>query len=190
MKKRLKCVECHCCCELIADITEQEEKFFKMYCNGNLQYWRDMGEVKEEPTNCSHLPDWCKVGAIGYFSNSYFRIERIDDNNNDVTVVFFGYKGDGQCKTLADYMMTDKEKVTQARQRPFNVEEMQNLVGRIFKTVDGDASIATDFDNIMNSLCIYSEWFKGDELANSVWQLDGKPCYKLEHLNENGEWVE
>jgi hypothetical protein len=49
-------------------------------------------------------------------------------------------------------------------------------------------SIATDFDNIMNSICIGSEWFKGDELANSVWQLDGKPCYKLEHL-ENGEWV-
>jgi hypothetical protein len=76
-----------------------------------------------------------------------------------------------------------------ARKHQFNKKEMQGLVGKVFTTPDGDVSIATDFDNIMNSICICSEWFKSDELANSILQLDGKPCCKLEHL-ENGEWVE
>lgn len=129
------------------------------------------------------LPDWCKVGKHGYDNEQqrYFEIVNIDEKFVDIE-----YLDDGIGATCS---YADIQQCSEARKRPFNEKEMKELVGRIFTTVDGDASIATDFDSILKALCIYGEWFKSKELADSVWQLDGNPCYKLKHL-ENGEWVE
>jgi hypothetical protein len=127
------------------------------------------------------LPAWCKVGYWVYYFPlaEYAKIEQI----NDGFVLRFI---DGEFITIS---FKDINNLAQANQYSFNNKELRGLVGKAFTTPSDDVSIATNFDSIRNNICIGFEWFTGDELANSVWQLDGKPCFKLEHLNEKGEWV-
>lgn len=131
------------------------------------------------------LPDWVKAGKWGYDTvrEEYFKIVSVTPYNVDVA-----YLEDESTKVIG--IPRFNAECVKAHKRKFNDKEMKALVGRTFTTVDGDVSIATDFDRYLESLCIYDEWFNNKKLADSVWQLDGKPCYKFEHLNEKGEWVE
>ena len=169
--KKFKCNNCVCGCVVIM---ERGEKC-PLICKYNNANWH---EVKDETvTDCNQLPDWCKVGEwVCYYGDGkyeYFQITKIELNRL--------YGKDGYFSLMCN--------VKPARKRPFNADEMKALVGKVFTTIDGDVSIATDFDNTIKELCIYGEFFKNKELADSAWRIDGKPCYKLEHL-ENGEWVE
>ena len=142
----------------------------------------DWGNSLVERPAKEELPDWCRVGKWVYYIplTEYCKIEQM---NEGFMLRFI----DGDSTAIP---FKDINNLAQVNQRPFNEKEMQGLVGKVFTTVNGDASIATDFDIVLKALCIYGEWFKNKELVDSVWQLDGKPCYKLEHLNDKGEWVE
>ena len=140
------------------------------------------GEYVERPAKA--LPDWIKECAVGYDNEQerYFEITDVDEKWVDIE-----FLDDGVGATC-DY--SDIQKCSEARKRKFNDKEMKALVGRIFTTLDGDASIATDFDKYLKTLHIFNEGYTNKQLADSAWLLDGKPCYVLEHLNEKGEWVE
>lgn len=177
--KKFECRECLKPCFLQVDGTAG----YPTSCPyGNRFRWH---EVEEDTTPVAVLSDWCKVGEWVYYKplKKYCLITEIDDCF--VHIETFDNKGrhSNKKENFIEYILPVKQHL-------FTKEEMQKLVGRIFTTPDGDVSIATDFDNIMKSICICSEWFKSDELANSIWQLDGKPCCKLEHQNDRGEWVE
>lgn len=118
------------------------------------------------------LPDWCKVGKYVY----------------DASLREYLYVKEEDYDWYVDPVA--RGRIKQARKREFNDKEMKALVGRIFTTLDGDASIATDFDKYLKTLYIYNEEYTNKQLADSAWLLDGKPCYVLEHLNDKGEWVE
>lgn len=81
----------------------------------------------------------------------------------------------------------------EARQRPFNAEEMEALVGKVYESACCTFLVA-GYDMRKKSIKVNELWFDSEELMNgkkSVKPLliNGKPCYVLEHL-ENGEWVE
>lgn len=141
-------------------------------------------EVKEEERPAKALPNWVKERAPGYDNEQkrYFEVKNVGEKWIDIE-----YVDDGNDATC-DY--SDIQKCSEARKRQFTDKEMRGLVGKVFTTSNGDVSIAADYDNYMKSICICFEWFNNEELANSIWQLEGKPCYVLEHLTEKGEWVE
>jgi hypothetical protein len=94
---------------------------------------------------------------------------------------------DNGIEVICDY--ADMRQYSEARKRPFNAEEMKELVGKIAKTEDGDVTLITDYDWFIEKIYICGERLNSEELMNSTWRIDNNPCYKLEHL-ENGEWVE
>lgn len=184
--KKFECKDCYKKCQTMVII---EPKFCLLF--GDKADWHEVKEVdsaenaqttNEQFGNSEQLPDWVKVGAVGYdgMNNEYFEVIEV---NNDS----FRAKSIGSSDSCSGLYFN--EFCSEARKRPLNADEMKALVGRLLTTVDGDVSIATVFDNTLKELWIACKCFKNKELANSKWLLDGKPCYKLEHL-ENGEWVE
>jgi hypothetical protein len=119
------------------------------------------------------LPDWCKVGEWYYDKviKQYLQIDSFDmahkarwgqDLKNGVFV--------------------------QARKRPFNAEEMRNLLGKVV-TNGTDAFLICVYYGETNCVSAGSfAEFNAKSLIKNNFTVDGKPCYVLEHL-ENGEWV-
>lgn len=129
------------------------------------------------------LPDWCKGGKWGYNTETHDYFEIVSIDNVFVNIYIHGY---GPCQQSYGII---REHCIEARKRSFNEKEMRALVGKLFTNSEGDASIATAFDRYLNSIYIYFDSYDSDELAKSDWRLDDKPCYKLEHKNDKGEWV-
>lgn len=168
-------------CENHCVVTLKETCFHPKFCpfaNGFEPVWH---EVKETTTNSSQLPDWVEECAVGYDNEQqrYFEV-------TDVSVkwVDIEYLDDGIGATC-DY--SDMQNCSEGRKRPFNAEEMRGLLGKVI--VDGDnalfVSIYYGKEKHITAGCLID--FDGDDLMRC--SCDGKPCYKLEHL-ENGEWVE
>ena len=130
------------------------------------------------------LPDWVKVDNIGWHSEpGYFKIIAIDDIEKRVRIQLM----DGQTEKYCSFNTICTE-VKHARPRPFNDKEMQDLVGKVLKHSTGNY-LVTAFDNRWNQVKIESTWREREELKEFWTHLDGKPCYKLEHQNDKGEWV-
>ena len=136
------------------------------------------------------LPDWCKVGEW-IFANpeklfgpaGYKKIKAI----NGRELIF----SDGCCIWFS-------ANIKQAHLRPYNVEEMPELVGKVIKFGPGQFSLCLrvkglwadfldDCDNEDDRARIISYDCDMLKYTNTI---DGKPCAVLEHLNEKGEWVE
>lgn len=131
--------------------------------------WRN--SLIERPAKETKLPDWCKVGEWVYDKaiNKYSQVaaEDITEHLQEV------------CKSIS------KGEIVQARPRPYNADEMQELVGRVIATQAGyilvDAYRKSD-----SNIHTIGGWFTADHLMQYDYTVDGKPCYVLEHVNDKG----
>lgn len=137
--------------------------------------WKN--SVIEHP-QAKTLPDWCKVGGYVYLTDGrYFRIEdRHADGFQLSCGVFLPYSDIGT-------------KAVQARGHLYSKEEMAELVGQVVQIKGIARCLVTEFWPSNNAVKISDGWRGPRELARVWTYLDGKPCARLEHLNENGEWV-
>jgi hypothetical protein len=130
------------------------------------------------------LPDWVKVDNIGWHDEiGYFKVIDVDDIEKKVHIQHMI----SQIEEHFSFNTVCTE-AKHARPRPFNDKEMQDLVGKVLKHSTGNY-LVTAFDNRWNQVKIESTWREREELKEFWTQLDGKPCYKLEHQNDKGEWV-
>ena len=161
----MKKYECNACYNHCVLTTENDNG--SLVCCFGRQNWH---EVKEAVTDCNQLPDWCTVGEWVYDSvlRGYICVKKEEDSGFYVDHIASG-------------------RIKQARKRPFNAEEMKALVGKVI--MDGDnvlfVSMYHGKEEFITAGCFVD--FDRDDLKRC--SCDGKPCYKLEHL-ENGEWVE
>ena len=132
------------------------------------------------------LPDWCKVGEFGYDRNNkvYFKIKRI---NNESIALQYPYNEDLESNLYIEFFMAQNP--TQARLRPYNADEMKELVGKSLDHLDGDRKLITAYDRESEEVYADSMWLDSDELLSNGYTIDGVPCDVLEH-QENGKWVE
>ena len=87
MKKILKCVECSIGCELIVDLTKNEENYFQMNCRHSSQYWKDITALRRseegfklpklttEVFNRPDCPDWAKYATVDRDGKARFHAE-------------------------------------------------------------------------------------------------------------------
>lgn len=179
--RKFECNSCEADCEL----TMQMDELTPSYClyDKEKANWH---EVKEEntqqfgnseqlPSNPRKLPDWFKVGEYMYLSEKgkYFKITEDFMNVNLI--------GEKITAILAG-------KIKQAKKRPFNEAEMKALVGKVLRGDKFDyCALITYTEAEMIETQHYT--YTSDELIDG-YTIDGKPCFKLEHLNDKGEWVE
>lgn len=137
-------------------------------------------DVKSEP-----LPNWVKVGAIGYdtHTNDYFEIVCINCTFGIVNVNLFN---GGYLQHNYDII---RNHCVKAQKRPFNDKEMREIVGKSLET-PGFVKFIFSYDKENKTLESYDFLYTADDLFEDDFKFEGKPCYKLEHLNNNGEWVE
>lgn len=161
----------------------------------------DVGSVKGKPPKCpidadipnwtpaeneqfgksEQTPDWCKVGGWVYEKErkEYFKITKVD-----YLISIRNADGKGQYGHGAFV-----DNCVQARLRPYNAEEMRELVGKVVEDRDGNLYLAVCYIPGGRGLLIGGCYFNAQEIIDRGYTIDGKPCGKLEHL-ENGEWVE
>lgn len=125
------------------------------------------------------LPDWCKVGEWVYITafNTYFKVDKVDGSFIDGTD-FCG----------SDFSIAIED-VRQARLRPYNADEMKALVGKSITLSDGAVYLCTAWLAQDNVIVLGSTLWNSEDLIKDGYTIDGKPCGRLEHL-ENGEWVQ
>lgn len=132
----------------------------------------------ERPVKELKLPDWCKVGEWCYCLDDdgnpkYFKITTIKDN------YIYGEDWD------IDYHF-----VKQAHPRPYNAKEMRGLIGKAVGDEHGNLFFVTAFVvDDGGAVCVNGVVYNANDLLE-VFTIDNEPCGVLEHLNENGEWVE
>ena len=134
----------------------------------------------ERPVKKTKLPDWCKVGewvwAIAF--NAYFKVDKVDG------LFIYGTAFPGSEYSVAI------NNVRQARLRPFNAEEMRGMVGKVINNPCSSRLVTAYNEGDCIKILTSIGWYTADDLMTSDYTIDGKPCGVLEHLNENGEWVE
>lgn len=163
-----------------ADFDKSLKKVAEQQANAILQKAKER-RLPEQYSNAPEkntLPDWCKVGEWVYLSNEeYDKIESIDG---------FGIN-------LASGAFINKkyihEEAVSARLRPYNAEEMKALVGKVVEDKDGNIYLVVCYIPRGRGLLIGGFYFNEQEIIDGGFIIDGKPCGKLEHL-ENGEWVQ
>jgi hypothetical protein len=184
--RKFKCNECYRNCFVNFEVSINNKKPLACVISGLRVDWQevqvDSAETTQTTVKYEKCFAWVKVGEWVYSTvyKEYVQISDIDEFNvsfNSSACCSVGHKS-----FLEDYVP--------ARKRKFNEKEMRGLVGKVITDVEGDATLITDFDNVTKNIRFLGEWWKSDELADSTWKLDGKPCFKLEHLDEKGQWVE
>lgn len=139
-------------------------------------------EQKQENT----LPDWCKNGALAWENGDYFELEVIDEDHQ----ITMKYSNGTEESVIADYI---GKHVKQARLRPFNADEMKALVGKVIEHKK-DLHLVTNYlnDTADNEpvVCVGTNWRDAKGLIEHNYTIEGNPCGVLEHLDDNGEWVE
>ena len=154
------------------------DRTIKHYSIGNFEKWDSSDWQHSLIERPARLPGWCKVGEWCFCLDDdgnckYFNITKIKDN--------FIYGEDW----VIDYHF-----VKQARFRPYNAEEMQGIVGKVVGNERGGMFLVTTFiADDGGKVCVDSIAYKADALLY-CYTINGKPCGVLEHLSENGEWVE
>ena len=131
------------------------------------------------------LPEWCKVGEWCYYdcddTESHYYV-KITDRGEDGDYIK-GICADGG-EFYADYCF---EFLKQARLRPYNAEEMKELVGKVVCTREGKTFLVLSYSD--NTVFFGDFSHTPEDLILDIYKFpDGSPCGCLEHL-ENGEWV-
>ena len=139
----------------------------------------------ERPVKENKLPDWCKVGAVGYNPETdlYFSIDNIDEDGISLR---YPYGSDNTSSLTFEYFKECRP--VQARLRPYTPEELEGLVGQVLKHSTGSYLVSA-FENHRNRVEIESIWHDVNELLSSWTHPDGRPCGKLEHP-EGEEWID
>lgn len=182
--KKFECDDCNANCKVTVKHGECPPCFCIYDVSG--AGWH---EVKEENTqqfgNSEQLPDWVKVGEWVYCPTTRNYGEVVDQQGNTVLLRPFGSDDDEVFSKDINIIL---ERGKPARKRPFNVYEMKAMVGKVLSGDKFDyCALITYTEAEMIETQHYT--YTSDELING-YTIDGKPCYKLEHLNEKGEWVE
>lgn len=137
--------------------------------------WWKHSLVKRYP----ELPDWCTCGEWVYTCNAdYRKVESIIDG--------IVHLSGGLNIPVGDI----HNELVCARLRPFNSDEMKEMVGKIID-INQHKLIVHRFDVSKKTLQIgnYIDVRANDLLEREEWHINGKPCGVFEHL-ENGEWVQ
>ena len=181
--RKFECRRCAKTCTLLLD----ENLAIPRSCiYGNREsLWCVIQEKSEQPSNPHMLPDWVKVGAIGYDPDNvgYYKVIAIRNGYIDIL-----YLEDHETEGGMNYDNTWNSK--QAIKRLFNADEMKSLVGKVVVDNRNNISLVTDYDFFTERICVHGEYLNNNDLIDYDITIDGKPCYKLEHLNDKGEWVE
>lgn len=168
------------CFKTAAEAVAAAEKFKALL----LSLYKPSTECSQLVTECNHLPDWCKVGALGYDCvPGYFKVIEIIDGDDNIKVRWLNAGKDGS--VLRNGLEYKKE----ARLRPYNADEMKALVGKVITLPDGAVALCTAYSAQNNLVIIDNTSWKPYSLIALGYTIDGKPCGVLEHL-ENGEWKE
>jgi hypothetical protein len=136
----------------------------------------------ERPAKEKALPDWCKVGNWVYYIPliEYCKIEQMNEG-------FMLRFVDGDSTAIP---LEDVNNLAQVNQRPFNEKEMQGLVGKMLDT-SSSIELIVCYDKYAGDIITHDDTYSAERLMSATdWRIDGKPCFKLEHLNDKGEWVE
>lgn len=134
------------------------------------------------------LPDWCKVGEWIHSPSDggcYCKITDIEDDR-----IFTHSFGDAICFYIKPGDSFSSLRLSQARLRPYNAEEMKALVGKIVKK-GRNLYLVTAYIEEQQSIIIASlssSLFDAELLIVNNMTIDGNPCGVLEHL-KNGKWV-
>lgn len=142
--------------------------------------------IIERPKKQEQLPDWVKVGETyyDYGARRYFKVTGIDDEKSEVSI---SWEPDMSAEVISYSIF--KEFARPARKRQFNAEEMKALAGKVLSDSSGEwRSLILWASGV--EITTYNRSYSPDTLMVYDFVVDGKPCYKLEHLNEKGEWVE
>ena len=182
-------IECLCGCESNLDSTYAPTQC--LCFDNRTPKWKlvqNEPEQKQENT----LPDWCRVGEWVYdpSGNLYAKVGKMDASllGADSHIVMH-YVAEGGSATLPYAMV--RHRLNPARLRPYNAEEMRGLVGKVIET-ENTADLIIAYDRVMGKVrkAVFNCWCCADELLKANFTIDGKPCGVLEHLDDNGEWVE
>ena len=131
----------------------------------------------------SKLPDWCKVGEWVWDveDSRYVKVISITD------LVLLRTKS--KC-TYYEELKDMAGNYKQAHLRPYNVDELKALVGKPITMPDGSVCLCTAYSKQFKSVIFDNIHWDAQKLVNGGYTIDDEPCGVLEHLNENGEWVE
>lgn len=143
----------------------------------------------EQPAkDCNQLPEWCKVGAIG-FNDEYFKIIKINDKY--CTVRYLDPHIQDEDGNIGDIPFDSLTRCHEARLRPYNTDEMKALVGKIVEHENGRylVTACTSFQNGCCQVRLIDQFYSAEVLFEEKFYIDNSPCGVLEHL-EDGEWVE
>jgi hypothetical protein len=126
----------------------------------------------EHPAKEKALPDWCKAGKYVY----------------DVSLREYIYVREEDYDWYIDPIA--RGRIKQAHKRPFSAEEMQGMVGKMLD-VASVIELIVGYNKCTKEIITYDDTYSAERLMGATgWRIDGKPCFKLEHLNDKGEWVE
>lgn len=136
----------------------------------------------ERPVKEDKLPDWCKVGKwVWDKDDGYGKIDSVRHNPSVCFIVFDG--------GIAAFGPESFAELKQARFRPYNQEDMKSLVWKTVK-MRNDAFLISIYNGDSNTVWFNNYKYSPADLLNNNMSIDGKPCGVIEHLNDNGEWVE
>lgn len=140
--------------------------------------------MKNKKSELAVFPEWCKVGEWVYSpcccdpdKGTYFKVTQID----------------GVC-IIGENNVCHVDNAVRARLRPYNSEEMKALVGKVICWNSRDKLyVVESYGEVYGQGNVFFgglEYSAKDLLVAQCILSDGKQCGVLEHLNENGEWVE
>lgn len=162
--------------------TEEEAQhvsvLFKKLLQENILRDKSVIEDCNQPeTNCSQLPDWCKVGEWVWTDGEYHKIIEVGKD------WFRTSWGDNTGLWGTNILHQFK----QAHLRPYTAEEMKALVGKVIEW-DEYLELVTKYNKNVAKVYVDNWWADAKFLMNNGYTIDGAPCGKLEHL-EDGEWT-
>lgn len=182
---KFECKKCLNNCIVLAN-----DYYLPKTCCYDFGYKPNWHEVKEADSaeneqfgNSEQLPDWVKVGNLVYCSKTgiYGEIKTIKDNKIYLRLI-------NTDEVLPVKLNMVLKNGRPARKRPLNADEMKALVGKVLETPHV-ALLVNAYGKVTKEVSTAWGNYTDEALMNRGFTLDGKPCYKLEHL-ENGEWVE
>ena len=137
----------------------------------------------ERPTKA--LPDWVKVNNIGWHHETgYFKVIDVDDIEKKVRIQHIN----SRIKEHFSFNTVCTE-AKHARPRPFNDKEMRGLVGKVIENPN-IVLLVDSYGKLTGEIGTYCGQYTAESLMDNGFVIGDKPCFKLEHLNEKGEWVE
>ena len=149
--------------------------------------WDEITNDAEHEKQETELSEWCKWGSWVYDNNNWYgEIITIQD---DLSACYIEL--DGGTDAFVPETFT---KLKQARLRPWTARE---AIGKVIcwkgdYSFEENISIITHVDakGFCSGVLIDNINLESLSKKDCFYQPNGKPCGVLEHLDNNGEWVE